>query len=180
MPKQLIPDEGTDRYAIGVVFGRAEETIVPTKLDIAYAAGIFDGEGNVTISVNKGVKEARGPIFNMRVGVSQNDIRPLLWLRDRWGGSVVAVKRKTTNHRTTHIWTCFARKAARFLNEVRPHLKVKSERADIALEFQSRIFNPGIGGHTDAHRAGLMELKLSLARLNGHNAMGMLINRPEA
>jgi hypothetical protein len=133
----------------------------------AYAAGFFDGEGHITIAARK-VKEAKGLCYTMRIGASQNNARPLSWLQHRWGGTVNAVKRKTTRGNTTYVWMCFTSGAEKFLRDVLPYLQVKRRRALIALAFQRSMFVPGQGGHTDRHREMLAAFKSELNYLNTH------------
>lgn len=156
---------------IGVLGKTGAGVIVPTPEDCAYAAGFFDGEGTVFIAINRGAKGARGPIYNMRVTAAQVDPTPLAWLQERWGGSL-AERRPRGSQRLSYVWNCFARQAARFLTDVRPFLLVKIDEADLALEFQASLFNPGVRGHTpeyraqqDARRLQLMELKRGRERL---------------
>jgi hypothetical protein len=159
-----IPDEA-------LKLGRAAATIKPTDADKAYAAGFFDGDGHITIGANHRAAGTRNTIYTMRIGVSQNDPAPLFWFRDRWGGSVRAAKRKTAASNVTYHWGCFARNAACFLQDVRPLLQVKATRADVALAFQARLFNPGARGHTEEYRAGLVALHEQLAVLNTHKPL---------
>lgn len=155
-------------------FGRANATVTPSQFDKAYAAGLFDGEGNVCIGANKNVPEAKGIIYNMRIGAAQNEPEVLFWLRDRWGGSVNPTRRKTAAHNITHTWACFARKAAVFLENVLPFLQIKRERALLALKFQRIIFQPGRGGHSEEHRLILASLKIEMNNLNTHKSTRLL------
>lgn len=140
-----------------------------TVAECAYAAGFFDGEGTVFIAIDRGRASTRGPIFNLRVTAAQVDRTPLVWLQSRWGGSVVQRRRGEHQH---SAWTCFSRGAAQFLRDVRPYLIVKADEADVALEFQAMLFNPGTRGHTPEYRAkqsalrdALMELKRDKERI---------------
>jgi hypothetical protein len=70
------------------VLGPAAPSLVPSETDNAYAAGFFDGEGNITIAANWRAGERRASTaYHMRVGAGQNDPLPLVWLRARWGGT---------------------------------------------------------------------------------------------
>lgn len=148
--------------------GRADAHVTPTETDKAYAAGLFDGEGFVTIAFMSTKARTRGTTYTMRVGVAQNDVVPLLWLRDRWGGSVRLLKRKTAAHNDAHKWDCCSRMAAAFLRDVRPFLLVKAERADIALAFQGSVFIPGKIGHTPEYRERLEAFRVQLTGRNTH------------
>jgi hypothetical protein len=138
--------------------------IEPTKEDCAYAAGFFDGEGTVFIAEDRGRKEARGPIYNMRVLASQVDPAPIHWLQSKWGGTVTR-RPGSESRQANWVWNCFAQKAAAFLRDVRPYLKVKADEADIAIEFQESVFNPGARGHTNEYRANQRQARVSLMEL---------------
>lgn len=148
--------------------GRADPTIAPTEADKAYAAGFFDGEGFVTIGFMSSKARTRGTTYTMRIGAGQNDPTPLLWLRDRWGGSVRALKRKTVAHNVPHKWDCCSRMAAAFLRDVRPYLLVKGPRADIAIRFQEMLFIPGKNGHGQVYRDTLEWFRVELTGLQTH------------
>lgn len=151
--------------------GRAVANTKPTDQDRAYAAGFFDGEGHITIAFMSAKIRAKGPVYTMRIGAAQNDVAPLLWFRDRWGGSVLPCNRLTIGGNKTHKWNCCSRKAAAFLRDVYPFLQVKRERADIALRFQDMLFIPGKRGHTPEYREALESLRLKMAVRNTHKPL---------
>lgn len=148
--------------------GRAPAQVTPTDLDKAYAAGFFDGEGFVTIAFMSTKARTRGVSYTMRVGVGQNDPAPLLWLRDRWGGSVRVLKRKTDAGNPPYKWDCCSRMAAAFLRDLQPYLQVKRERAKIALDFQATLFIPGKNGHAPEYREKLEDFRVQLTGRNTH------------
>lgn len=144
------------------IVGRKGATVEPTALDFAYAAGFFDGEGAITIA--QGARpDCRHPIYNMRVIVGQNDPAPLVWLRDRWGGSIITRAPHGTRKRH-YTWCCFARQASKFLSDLLPHLMVKRERATLAIEFQGLRGAPGVnmGADMRARAADCRERMLTL------------------
>lgn len=144
-------------------FGQAPAWRRATATDIAYAAGFFDGEGNIVIASNKaGGAAGRYLVYNMRIGVSQNDPAPLFWLRERWGGSV----RKSSAR--GHMWQQFSRGAFAFLINVEPYLQVKRERALIAIDYQSRINQRGRAGRTPEHVKWLAATKTRMNQLNAY------------
>lgn len=98
-----------------------EVDVTPTGIDAAYAAGFFDGEGSVSLN-NSAV---------LQVSVAQNDERPLQWLLLRWGGSLVygnGASGESINWRLSK-----ANDVKRFLNDIYPYLKVKSETVTVVL-----------------------------------------------
>lgn len=94
-----------------------------------YFAGFFDGEGTVDIRfrTTHGGKYFR---YELRVQIVQIDVKPLIVLRDKWGGSICKPKNSKTSR-----WLVSSDQAAKFLRDVRPHLIVKADEADIGLEF---------------------------------------------
>jgi hypothetical protein len=149
-------------------FGRSIATVEPSSNDAAYAAGFFDGEGHITIAFMLAKRKTLGTTYMMRVGASQNNPAPLLWLRERWGGSVLKCTRRTDRDHETYKWVLCSRKAAVFLIDVLPYLKIKQRRAGIALRFQAKLFIPGCKGHTSEYRAELETLRLEMTGLNTH------------
>lgn len=153
-------------------FGPAKAIRIPSEQDKAYAAGFFDGEGNITIAMNqRGGARGIYRTYNMRVGASQNNTETLFWLRDRWSGTVRPIKRSTP-HRG-HEWQCFARQALRFLNDVLPFLQVKHERAILALKYQNMIVQRGRAGRTPEHLATMALMKSTMNILNAHHRAEM-------
>jgi hypothetical protein len=147
---------------------KGARTIAPSSLDCAYAAGFFDGEGFVTIGFMSAKARTRGTTYTMRVGIAQNDPEPLLWVRDRWGGSVRLLKRRTDRGNLSYKWDCCSRMAAAFLDDVMPFLQVKKRRAEIAIAFQNSLFIPGSKGHTQEYRDRLEGFRFDLTGLNTH------------
>lgn len=60
--------------------------------DWKYIAGLFDGEGCVTISIvtRKTGKDTGQRVFNASLRIANNDPRVLLWLEKSFGGKVRA------------------------------------------------------------------------------------------
>jgi len=96
-----------------------------TTMEIAYFAGLFDGEG--CISIVRG-----GPTIT--VAVVQVDRRPLDLLAARFGGSVMPHGKpvKETHHQA-YRWQIYSGRARDFLRTVRPYLIVKAEKTDLVM-----------------------------------------------
>jgi hypothetical protein len=107
----------------------------------AYAAGFFDGEG--TIQLNHAVRRlARNGReyhrYEVWLSVTQYDRSVLDLLAARYGGKVYQRKSRATGDGRLHWrfdWVITALAAAKFLRVIRPHMYVKAEEADIALQF---------------------------------------------
>lgn len=113
-----------------------------TEVDKAYAAGLFDGEGSVQIPFPKNTNGVR--YHKLQVSVANTDPRPLLWLKERFGGDVSHLLRiPKTGTKPGLRWACGNRIAAAFLEAVRPYLIIKAEQTDIALAFRETVRKPG-------------------------------------
>lgn len=104
-----------------------------SPVEIAYLAGIIDGEGHIGLSKQKRYNTPRG-----RLTITNTDSRLLLWLRDKIGGSI------TTNHadvrtggkwRKCFIWQVVSRQACEVLKACLPMLIVKREQAQIMIGY---------------------------------------------
>ncbi len=101
------------------------------EADLTYSAGLFDGEGYITIGE---ARKARGGGFNLKAGVNlTRDVGALEGLHHLFGGSY-----KPRENAKYKAWFVCGAKAASFLKSMLPYLKIKKEEAQLALEFYSR------------------------------------------
>ncbi len=101
------------------------------EVDLAYAAGILDGEGSICLTRNR---VGRWP--SPQVAVASNDRELLEWLRAQFGGSISVKKPRRSTHQISYDWKLTDQNALRFLQLVRPFLRIerKIARADLLLE----------------------------------------------
>ena len=116
----------------------------PSALDLTpqYVAGIIDGEGTITIS--RGSKRKPYTYWTMLVSVASTDRLTLERLKERYGGTLTNRGMRVTPHpvqatRPAYGWQVSAVKAQACILDVLPYLKIKSQQAHIALEFQCGI-----------------------------------------
>jgi len=102
----------------------------PRELDIAYAAGLFDGEGCI------GVYHYRDKYkFNMTLCM-RTPYGPQLF-KETFGGHVEIVWRTTKGARRHYfLWRATHRQALAALRLLLPHLLEKRDQADRAIRFQ--------------------------------------------
>lgn len=116
-----------------------------TKLDLIYAAGIFDGEGCVNLAHNKSWSNIRyenaAPRITIQCSVV-NTYRPLIkWFEKTFGGRLRTnrnIKKLRPEHKMGYVWLKSEQEAAIFLRSVRPFLKVKHKQADLAIRLAER------------------------------------------
>lgn len=127
--------------------------------DLAYAAGLIDGEGSICL-----VPKSR--TYFLRVQIANTNIDVLRWVQQKFGGNVHTIwnGQSKQNWKTGWMWQMGWTRAAEFIRLIRPWLKIKADQADVALEWQK--IRPGVGGGSDVARAGVAELKRKMTILN--------------
>lgn len=101
----------------------------PTEL--AYLAGIIDGEGCISFQVRK------GRYVTPTIQITNTDRRLTDWLLDHVdGGSVYRRPGYKQNHKPTYLWRCAGRIARDVLGDVRPFLLIKAEQADVVMSLE--------------------------------------------
>ena len=101
-----------------------------SDVEAAYAAGILDGEGSISVTRNH---TDRWP--SPQVSVASTDRELLIWFRDRFNGSISTKQPRKINHSLSFDWKLTDRRALRFLQIVRPYLVIerKIRRCDLLL-----------------------------------------------
>lgn len=117
--------------------------------DLAYAAGIIDGEGYIQIQKHKRSDYSAGYCYYMAVAVSMVDPIVPMWLHETFGGSLLYYTRKEANAQPYYRWSTGTKQALSFLEGILPYLKTKRQQVEIAIEFQKL---KGATGRGDYHR----------------------------
>lgn len=108
----------------------------PKFEDLAYAAGIIDGEGCIGIYGNKDKRIPLGKYYRLTVQVGMSDKEPVEFLYRTFGGSLSEANGRKPTYRTRYHWCLAARQARKFLELVKPYLKSKQNQAELAITFQ--------------------------------------------
>jgi hypothetical protein len=98
--------------------------------ELAYAAGLFDGEGSISL-----VRQKNNRSHSPQVSVASNDCEVLGWLQERFGGSIVTKQPRKPTHSVSYDWRLTDRRALAFLTLIRPYLVIerKIRRVDLLL-----------------------------------------------
>ena len=107
------------------------------RTDLAYIAGLFDGEGNIGIVKRRNHPHATTPIYHLVARVGMVDEIIPRWLQMAFGGYIHRRRRPDPKHRDVYTWSVGYGTAADFLKTILPFLKLKKPQAELALEFQS-------------------------------------------
>ena len=119
------------------------------KLEMAYLAGLFDGEGCITIRRNS--SKGKQLALDCALGMTNQYVPNLFQFH--FQGSVSFCKGRKENHNNSWLWQISARKALAFLEEILPYLRLKRAEAELAIAFQKRLKWQGGVPVTDAEWA---------------------------
>lgn len=112
------------------------------KIDLAYVAGFFDGEGCIVISFNL-IHNCISHKLCVDIGQIGNAGKEILSsFYNNFKGKVKLVKRGYK--RPYYRWGVESRQAYNFLKQIYPYVKLKKERIQLAIEFQEIL----MGGKT--------------------------------
>jgi hypothetical protein len=110
-------------------------TRIPTETEIAYLAGVFDGEGMVAIkSQRRGVW--RNTAYELVTEISNSSPKLIDWILDHFGGYVRLQPKESG--RPHWKWTRSGEKARQLLECLLPYLTEKADQARVGIEFQRR------------------------------------------
>jgi hypothetical protein len=98
--------------------------------ELAYAAGLFDGEGSISLTRHR---SNRWP--SPQVAVASTDYEVLEWFRAHFGGNIVMKQPRASSHSVSYDWRLTDRRALEFLKLIRPYLVIerKIRRIDLLL-----------------------------------------------
>lgn len=131
------------------------------KTDLAYVAGIIDGEGHIGLHC----RNDRKLRYRLRVSVSNTNEWLIQWLHFNFEGYVYEVIMKNPKWKKQWKWSLSSNMAMEFLKLVYPYLRIKKPQAEIAIEFQSQ--RRGSGHHlTDEQRAVAEAHRLLMVKTN--------------
>ena len=139
-----------------------------TIAQIAYLAGIIDGEGSIYIGNFSKNKKTNVPYYQTNVQVTNTD-KPLIdWLYETFGGLVS--KRTTRQHasnsrKQAYIWTASGERVTHLCELILPYLIAKKRQCEIMIKMRATFTeNHCIKGHQgiQPHSVELMQLRQSL------------------
>ena len=111
--------------------------IEPLQTDLAWAAGIVDGEGSIClIKCHRQDEYGLRYGWDLRVDVGNTDPRMLIRLRAIFGCGGIGPNSKDNRPNRLPSWGIHwhGNNAAEVLRLIRPFLVIKGEQADVALE----------------------------------------------
>ena len=114
---------------------------VLTKVELAYIAGLLDGEGcinigKITTDYIREVEKRKVPKYVLSVTVYNTHQETVQWLHELFGGYLQTRYRHPKTWRTNYAWKVSANTANDFLKQVVKLLRIKKRQAQRAIEFQ--------------------------------------------
>ncbi len=108
------------------------------KLSIPYIAGLFDGEGHVSI-LKKYIGKNKNAYYHLAIGIHMCH-RPLMEIiHSQFGGYLNGKCAQSSVHRHSFAWGLSNKRAADFLEEIGPYTVVKKEEIILGLALQEHI-----------------------------------------
>ena len=105
--------------------------------DLAYCAGLFDGEGCVTLSKDGDTN------YRLRLKITSTDYAVLTWLQEHFGGSINLSRKESEYNKEAWDWVCKVEDQVVFLFGILPYTIIK--RAQI-IEALNYLFEKQNGG----------------------------------
>lgn len=125
-----------------------------TKEDLAYMAGIIDGEGSICVySFFASPHQRNGKRYlrhSTMLSVSNTSTALMDWIVERFGSKMRTVKRTRQDWKQAYHWQVGYARAAEILQAVLPYLVIKRRQAELLIEFQELGSFRG-GGETPQH-----------------------------
>ena len=113
------------------------------KTDLAYVAGIVDGEGCITIA-HKWEYKRGTESYSLLISLHSTDEWLCQFLRNAFGGYVGLDQRKARpHHLPAWRWQVTGKYAYELLRVILPYLHLKRPQAELAIKFQEAKMRRG-------------------------------------
>lgn len=119
------------------------------ELSKQYIAGLFDGEGHVSITWS----ERRGQKCpKLCVKITNTYLPVLLSMKELYGGSIYSNKKQKESYLRCFVLSLTVEQSKVFLIDLLPYLVIKRKQAEIALKFAETVYRRGKKPITDAEK----------------------------
>ena len=106
------------------------------EVKLAYAAGIIDGKGCVSLTICKRPNITSRYECALKVAVTMTDRGVPQWLKNTFGGSLSIHLPAKPGYREYYSWMIESRQAVKFLGDILPWLRIKIPQTKLAFQFQ--------------------------------------------
>lgn len=134
--------------------------------DLAWAAGLFEGEGTFTIGIRRSDETYR--IIAM---VGNTDFQIIEFFRHRWDG-YISQRKDAPGRKTAWHWTLIGPRAYAFIRQIRPFLRTDRvlAKADLCIAFRQHKEQNLRTMPLDSYKAVQRDMYRSMRRLNARGA----------
>ena len=101
-----------------------------------YIAGLFDGEGSVTI-IKSTRADCRVIQLQVYINLTLRERFLIEQLQEGFGGSIHLVKNRSPKHAAYWRWTIVGENAATFATTIAPLAHLKRRQLELVMEFQA-------------------------------------------
>mgnify|MGYP001599850108 FL=1 len=147
--------------------------------ELAWVAGLFDGEGSVNLRFWANHPKCRNGSWHLMACITNTHAPTILTVRDILGFGHVTREVRPAPRRPVYDWKVAARSAGRFLRLIQPFVVTKREQVRLALDsIDIRRDNPRINRGRGRGKGGaaispethaqLFLIRENIKRLNGH------------
>lgn len=152
------------------IAGRQQAAVI----DLAWAAGHFEGEGTISLSTH-GTKNRSTRVI---VCLASTDKQTIDWFQSIWPGCMRSVQptSKNDNARRAYIWTLNASEPVEcFLRDVQPYLHTDRVRAKAALAIEDILDRMPYRWNAEAHARSVIR-RAEMKRLNHRGRDGQTVS----
>jgi hypothetical protein len=111
--------------------------------DIAYFAGIVDGEGSIGIELLSPTKSRKKTYYVCRLCVINTNLALMQWIKENFGGTFDAKAPKIPNRKLCYRWHIFGKDLENLITALMPHLRIKKEQAQLLLRYRETVASQG-------------------------------------
>ena len=104
-----------------------------SETDIAYIAGLFDGEGNINYAKRREKKKKKGKVYEtdcwrISMEIAMTDKSVLVWLHEVLGVGTLNPKPRKNGHKMQYRWRCVFRDCYQVCLLIWPFAHVKLDK----------------------------------------------------
>jgi len=114
--------------------------------EIAYLAGIVDGEGSIYIGAFSSNPKTGAPHYQTNIEVTNTDIGLIDWLVNVFGGRRASYTAKQTpknSRRAVYRWMASGDRCTHLCEIMMPYLVIKKRQAEIMLQMRATFKHTG-------------------------------------
>ncbi len=135
--------------------------------DAAYIAGIFDGEGSISLTKTNICRKYGVIPYRLRIKITNTFPGIMDWIALKVGhGTVYKAKIYPTSNKQSWEWYIAGRRAIDLLKQLYPYLRIKKLQAEVAFQYSKTIAYPGTFKLDDKVLVFREELRAKMSSLN--------------